>query len=93
MLYHILQQGAIGSEEWQGLGLTVSTDHAYTCYEDVSKRQHEWRPDRKDLWSKKIRAALVSCVVDTRPNRVRSFQFAPLAKCRRQFEMHVGNEN
>ena len=90
-LYHVLQEGAIGSEHWQSTGLVVSTDHAYMCFEDYSKRQRDWRPDRKDLWSKKIRALLGPCVKDIRPgkDRVRSFQFAPLADCRRQFETHA----
>jgi hypothetical protein len=94
-LYHVLQEGAISqelgtSQHWQNTGLIVSTDNAYMSFQTFSKTQHEYRPDRKDVWSKKIRAALGPCVRDTRPNRVRSFQFAPLADCRHQFETHVG---
>jgi hypothetical protein len=96
-LYHVLQEGAIGCERWQNTGLTVSTDDAYLCFEDYSKRQRDWRPDRKDLWSKKMRAMLGPCVEDIRQTtageRVRSFKFAPLAKCRRQFEAHARAPN
>lgn len=94
-LYHVLQEGAIGSECWQNTCLSVSTDHAYMCFEDYSKRQRDWRPDRKDLWSKKMRAILGPCMEGTRSgkDRVRSFQFAPLAKCRRQFEAHARAPN
>ena len=38
----------------------------------------------------KIRNALGHCVKDTRPKGDRSFQFAPLANCRRQFAAYVG---
>ena len=75
-------------------GLTVSKDDAYMRYEEFSKRQHDWRPEIKAVWSKKIRTMLGSCVSDTRQTngkgRVRSFQFAPLADCRRQFASHIG---
>jgi hypothetical protein len=94
-LYHVLQEGTISqefgsSQHWQDTGLIVSTDNAYKSFQTFSKMQHEYRPDRKDVWSKKIRAALGPCVRDTRPDRTRSFQFGPLADCRRQFERHVG---
>ena len=94
-LYHVLQEGAIGSERWQNTGLSVSTEHAYMCFEDYSKRQRDYRPDRKDLWSKKMRVMLGPCVEGTRPGkeRVRSFQFAPLKKCRSQFETHARAPN
>jgi hypothetical protein len=89
-LYHILQEGEIGSKSWQDTGLTISKEHAYECFEDFSKRQHAWRPDIKSVWSKKIRAVLGPCVADTRPDRVRSFQFASLALCRDRFASHTG---
>lgn len=93
-LYHVLQEGSIGCEHWQdNTGLTVSKDQAYLCFEDFSKQQRAWRPEIKDLWSKKIRAVLGPCVADTRPKHVRSFQFAPLADCRRRFEIHAGAPN
>ena len=64
------------------------------CYEDFSKRQHDWRPEIKSVWSKNIHTVLDANVVDTRPTiynqRLRSFQFAPLADCRRQFASHIG---
>jgi len=46
------------------------------------------------LWSKKIHAVLGPNVNYTRPtngnDRVRSFAFAPLADCQRQFASHIG---
>jgi hypothetical protein len=92
-LYHVLQEGCIGGQSWQDTGLAVSKDQAYRCFEEFSKQQRSWRPEIKDLWSKKIRSALGPCVTDTRPNRIRSFQFAPLADCRRRFEIHAGAPN
>ena len=96
-LYHVLQEGAIGYENWQSAGVTVSTDLAYGCYEDFSKRQHAWRPEIKAVWSKKMRTALGRCMADTKQksgsDRIRSFRLAPLAACRQQFEMHVGAPN
>ena len=93
-LYHVLQEGAIGYKNWESIGLTVSTDDAYGCYEDFSERQHAWRPEIKSVWSKKMRAALGRCVADTKQKtgseRVRLFQFAPLDACRLQFGNHVG---
>ena len=93
-LYHILQEGAIGSETWQNDGLSVSKDHAYMCYEDFSKRQHDWRPEIKPVWSKNIHAALGPNVKDERltkeSRRVYSFQFAPLADCWDQFAKYIG---
>ena len=63
------------------------------CYEDFSKQQHDWRPEIKAVWSKKVRTVLGPCVGDTRQTtgkeRVRSFKFAPLADCRRQFANHI----
>jgi hypothetical protein len=85
-LYDVLQEGSIGHENWQSVGITVRTDDAYRCYEDFSKQQRAWRPEIKSVWSKKMRAALGRCVADTKQktgsDRVRSFQFAPLADCR-----------
>jgi hypothetical protein len=93
-LYHVLQEGAIGVDNWQSVGLTLRMNHAYTDYEDFSKRQHAWRPEIKSVWSKKMRTALGRCVTDTKQKtgteRVRLFQFAPLSDCRRQFATHVG---
>ena len=54
-LHHVLQEGAIGCESWHNNGLTADTGHAYMCYEDFSKRQRNWRPEVKALWSKNIR--------------------------------------
>jgi hypothetical protein len=96
-LYDVLQEGAISYKNWECIGLTVSTDDAYGCYEDFSKRQHAWRPQIKSDWSKKMRTALGRCVVDrkqkTGSKRVRMFQLAPLSDCRRQFATHVGAPN
>lgn len=95
-LHHVLQEGAIGSENWQNNGLAVGKDQAYQCYEDFSNRQREWRPEIKAVWSKNIRNILVTCVADKREtaaSRPRLFNFAPLANCRRQFETHVGAPN
>ncbi len=96
-LYDILQEGAIGYEEWKEAGLTINKNHAYDRYKEFSKEHREWQPDIKDLWSKKIRNVLGPCVEDVRQTtgkeRVRSFKFASLADCRRQFETHVGAQN
>jgi hypothetical protein len=96
-LYHVLQEGAIGYENWQSVGLTISKAAAYNDYEDFSKRQHAWRPEIKAVWSKKMRTALGRCLADTKQktgsDRVRSFRLAPLAACRSQFETHVGAPN
>jgi hypothetical protein len=89
-LYHVLQEGEIGSKCWEDTGLTIPKMHAYQCFEDFSKRQRAWRPDIKSVWSKKIRAMLGPCVADTRPDRVRSFQFTSLALCRVRFASHTG---
>jgi hypothetical protein len=92
-LHHVLHEGVIGCERWQENGLTVSRDHAYGCYEDFSKRQRDYRPETRSVWSKKTRAALGPCLTDTRgggKERVRSFQFKPLADCRGQFASHLG---
>jgi hypothetical protein len=93
-LYEALKEGAIDDEGWQENGLTVSKDSAYERYKEFSKQRHEWKPEIKDQWSKKIHAVLGPSVTDTRPTngieRVRSFQFAPLADCRRQFASHLG---
>jgi hypothetical protein len=96
-LYDVLQEGAIGCDNWQSVGLTLRMDDAYMDYEDFSKRQHAWRPEIKSVWSKKMRTALGRCVTDTKQktgsDRVRSFRLAPLADCRQQFEIHVGAPN
>jgi hypothetical protein len=89
-LYHVLQEGAVGWPKWDVSGLTVSTDEAYKSYKEFSQERREWHPEIKDSWSKKIRAVLKGSVTDTRPKGVRSFQFAPLADCRRRFEASVG---
>jgi hypothetical protein len=94
-LHHILQEGEIGSKRWENNGLAVSKDDAYNCYEDFSKRQRDYRPETRAIWAKKARAALGLCLGDTRSGRerVRSFQFKPLADCRRQFATHIGAPN
>jgi hypothetical protein len=94
-LHHVLQEGAIGYDKrWQNDGLAVIKDYAYDSYENFSKQQHDWRPEIKAVWSKIIHAVLGPNVKDTRPTdgneRVRSFQFAPLTDCRRQFASHIG---
>jgi Family of unknown function (DUF5906) len=92
-LYDVLQEGSISSERWQDTGLTIETDRAYMCYVEFSKRAHDWKPEIKSVWSKKIQASLGPHISLTRPTkgstRVRSFQFAPLADCRRQFASHL----
>jgi hypothetical protein len=94
-LFHILQEGVIDCENWQKFGLTVSKAYAYRDFEEFSERQRDWRPERKDLWSKKLRALLGPCVKEVRPgkDRLRSFQLAPLADCRRQFETYARAPN
>jgi hypothetical protein len=92
-LHNVLQEGSVGCEQWKDAGLTVSKDAAYYSYEEFCKQQRTWRPDIKDVWSKKIRKVLGLCVADTRPKGGRSFQFAPLADCRRQFEAYAGTPN
>jgi hypothetical protein len=91
-LHHILQDGAIGGDSWGQSGLTISTDDAYGRYRDFSKERHEWQPDVKSIWSKKIHDVLHP--TETRPtvagDRVRTFVFAPLGACRQLFEQHVG---
>ena len=57
-LHHVLQEGAIGYKSWNEAGLTISKDDAYGCYKEFSKQQHDWRPEIKALWSKKIRDRL-----------------------------------
>jgi hypothetical protein len=93
-LYQVLQEGAIGDDGWQKNGLTVSKNDAYEHYKEFSKERREWKPVIKDLWSKKIHAVLDPNVKDTRPThgneRIRSFHFAPLGDCRRQFASHLG---
>jgi hypothetical protein len=98
-LFSVLQDGAVeiqcsnGSapQPWTDTGLVISKTNAYQSYQAFSKQRHEWQPEIKDLWSKKIRAALGQCIRDARPEGVRSFQFASLAECRRQFASHLGD--
>ena len=94
-LFDALQEGAIAGECWQISGLTVTKDNAYDHYEEFSKRQRDWRPDGKSVWSKKIFERLGSCVQGARQKdageRVRVFKFAPLADCWRKFEAHIPN--
>jgi hypothetical protein len=93
-LHDVLQEGSINSEEWQGAGLTTDKDQAYACYVEFSKRQRDWRPAIKSVWSKDIQAALGPLIGETRPTkgnkRVRLFQFGPLADCRQRFMSHLG---
>ena len=92
-LYDVLQEGSISVEPWKDAGLTIDTDRAYMCYVEFSKRQRDWKPETKPLWSKNIQAALGPHIRLTRPSkgdtRIRSFQFAPLGDCRRQFASHL----
>ncbi len=92
-LHDVLYEGYIGGEQWQDAGLTIETDRAYACYVEFSKRQRDWRPETKPVWSKKIQAALGPHVALTRPikgnRRVRSFQFAPLTDCQNKFASHL----
>jgi hypothetical protein len=92
-LRHVLQEGAIETE-WNTAGLTIRKDYAYNHYQEFSKQRREFHPEIKDLWAKKIRALLGACVSvkkqKTDKGRVRMFQFAPLADCRRQFASHLG---
>ena len=92
-LYHVLQEGGIGYDQWKDTGLTVTKDHAYMCFEAFSKQQRAWRADIKDVWSKKIRKVLGPCVAHTRPKEGRSFQLAPLPDCRRRFEAYARMPN
>jgi hypothetical protein len=92
-LYDVLQEGSISGERWHDAGLTIETDRAYLCYVEFSKRQRDWKPEIKSVWSKNIQVALSPHIGLTRPTkgntRVRSFQFAPLDDCRRQFASHL----
>jgi hypothetical protein len=96
-LHHVLQEGTIGVDHWQQTGLNVSTDRAYSCYEDYGKRQHHYRPDTKSVWSKKLRKALQHCLTDMRvakgKDRDRSFKLVPLADCRLRFATYIGAPN
>jgi hypothetical protein len=93
-LHEVLQEGAIGRSHWSLAGLTDSTDHAYSEYVEFSKKQHEYHPEIKSTWGKKVRDVLGPCVKDGRPTvngeRVRSFEFAPLDDCRRRFADYAG---
>jgi hypothetical protein len=93
-LYEVLQEGAIGRSRWSSGTVTDSSDHAYSEYVEFSKKRREHHPEIKSSWSRKVREVLGPCVKDVRPTlngeRVRSFEFAPLEDCRRQFADHVG---
>jgi hypothetical protein len=93
-LHHILQEGAVGYSSWQQNGLEVATAEAYKDFSEFSREQHEFKPDGKALWSRKIRATLGPCVDDTRltigGGRIRSFKFGPLIDCRRRFAKSIG---
>jgi hypothetical protein len=92
-LHDVLQEGSISGERWQDAGLTIETDRAYLWYAEFSKRQRDWKPEIKSVWSRNIQAALGPHIGLTRTKkgdtRVRSFQFAPLDDCRRQFASHL----
>jgi hypothetical protein len=96
-LCHVLQEGAIGHEKWTENGLGIGKDQAYNHYEMFSKQRREYQPEIKDLWSKSLREALGSELKNTRPtqngSRVHSFEFGPLAGCRKQFASHLGDPN
>ena len=53
-LHDVLQEGSISGEQWQDAGLTIETDRAYMCYVEFSKRQRDWKPEIKSVWSKNI---------------------------------------
>ena len=93
-LHHVLQEGSIRYKGWNEAGLTISKNDTYECYKEFSKQQHDWRPEIKAVWSKKIHAVLGPNVKDARltigNDRVYSFEFAPRADCRRQFANHLG---
>jgi hypothetical protein len=106
-LYEALCEGAIDVSDissgagwvpvrvgWRAAEVTISTDEAYGSYIEYTKHRHE-RPDRKPQWSKAIRNALKGQVKETRPaangGRRRSFIFAPLEDCRRQFARYIGD--
>jgi hypothetical protein len=94
-LCSVLQDGAIGHEQWNDVGLTVTKGQAYAHYEAFSKQRREWQPETKDMWSKALHAALGAMVADTRPTvgsaRVRSLRFGPLADCRARFAGRLGD--
>jgi hypothetical protein len=100
-LHHILQEGCITYKrwEWDANGLTIQTGDAYEDYEAFCKKQHHWRPDVKSIWARKIRKLLGSCVQEARHKdsltnvRTRSFRFAPLGDCRREFALRAGAPN
>jgi hypothetical protein len=94
-LYNILQEAQIGGQAWQETGIDVNTDDAYRCYEEFSKRQRDYRPDTKSVWSKNIRKALGPCLGDTRTGKQRDrvFKLVALADCRRRFANHIGAVN
>jgi hypothetical protein len=92
-LHDVLQEGSVSGERWQDAGLTIEKDRSYMCYVEFSKRQRDWKPAINAVWSKNILAALGPYIGLTRPKkgdtRVRSFRFAPLDDCRRQFASHL----
>ena len=97
-LYHVLQEGKIGSEVWEKTGLVIGKDRAYFCYEEYSKQQRHYRPDTKSMWAKNILKALDSCLGQTRINntakeRERKLVLAPLIDCRSRFATHIGAPN
>jgi len=92
-LHHVLQEGGIGGDRWDQNGLTVSLDHGYLNYENFSKARHEWQPETKDQWAKKIHKVLNPGKTrrTIAGERVREFVFASLAECRRRFDAQVGS--
>ena len=67
-LYHVLQEGKIGSEVWEKTGLVIGKDRRLLCYEEYSKQQRHERPDKKSMWAKNILKALDPCLGQTRIN-------------------------
>jgi hypothetical protein len=102
-VFQVLQEGAIehrnqsgpsDKREWQGNGLTVGKDFAFSAYEDFSSRRREYRAAGKSMWAKRLFALLGPHLTNTRPtgeqSRTRSFQFGLLGACRQRFAAQIG---
>jgi hypothetical protein len=93
-LFDVLQQGSVGHAFWDHAGLSISTRSAYENYQQHVKQRREYQPEIKSEWSKKVRKALGSLIVERRPSvggdRDRHFDFGPLDQCRERFAKTVG---